>query len=52
MIFYRTLVNKAEAVLRDRPSAWAIWLLLHWMVFVLFRQMAFNKSRNPAVLAE
>nr|DAJ34212.1 MAG TPA: hypothetical protein [Caudoviricetes sp.] len=43
--------NNAVVVFLDKPIAFAIWLLLHWTVSVLLRQIAFNNSRNPAILA-
>ena len=32
-------------------AACIIWNILHWTVSVLLRHIAFNKSRNPAILA-
>jgi hypothetical protein len=42
---------RAVIVFLDKPIAFAIWDILHWTVSVLLRHIAFNKSRNPAILA-
>ena len=43
--------SDAVVVFLDNPIASAILALLHWTVSVLLRHIAFNKNRNPAILA-